>query len=259
MNPSVDGIILAGGFNRIPLFPGCLPGSKALVPIGGRPLIQYSLTALEQVEGLGQRIVVGPRDVACLAAAEGFRAVEVEDDSLLASLRAGLEAATATDVLFLTGDLPLLRAEMLEEFIRLAREVDADVCASVVDHQSMGRYVDWKKPFVPFADGRFAHGNLFMLPREVLHHRSFWRPLNRLYASRKRAYKTLSKIGPGLLLWFFIHIFLFRDRTLREGVQRVSQTLGVSLDTVTCPHPEVCLDIDEPEDYTMAARYLRGA
>jgi len=39
----LDVVILAGGINRIPLYPGAKPGYKALLPFAGKPAIQYTL------------------------------------------------------------------------------------------------------------------------------------------------------------------------------------------------------------------------
>lgn len=66
--PRFQVVILAGGENK-KLFPLTSGGVKALLPVGNRPLISYTLRHLEQA-GISQAVVVsGPRAAAAARAA----------------------------------------------------------------------------------------------------------------------------------------------------------------------------------------------
>jgi choline kinase len=56
---SLPAVVLAGGINRIALFPGDTPGYKALVRVGGRPSIYYTLRALDAVPEVESVAIVG--------------------------------------------------------------------------------------------------------------------------------------------------------------------------------------------------------
>lgn len=256
MESEVDAVILAGGINRIPLYPGNRPGSKALVEVGDRPLLAYSLEAARDAETVRRIIVVGPAPVC----SEAWRRVEcreiVAEESLLANIRDGMAEVETERALYLTADVPLLRAGMLDDFVRRAAESRADLCASVVNRLRFAPFAETKKPFIRFADGEFTHGNLFMIPRESLEHADLWSPLDRLYAARKSAVKTVARVGPGLLLWFLFDVLLLHRPTLSAAAARVSRALGVEIEPVESPHPEIALDVDEPEDYALAQRAL---
>src|SRR5439155_24640822 len=118
--------------------------------------------------------------------------------SLLENIRAGMAAVETDRALYMTSDVPLLRGEMIDEFVERALPVEADLCASIVERRCMGRFAGTRKPFIRLADGAYQHGNLFMIPRASLARERVWRPLNRIYRARKNGLATAAVLGPGL-------------------------------------------------------------
>src|SRR5207244_10552911 len=106
------------------------------------------------------------------------------------NIRAGMSAVETDLALYMTADLPLIRGEMIDEFVERALPVEADLCASMVEKGSLGRFANTKKPFIRLADGWYQHGNLFMIPRASFDRERVWRPLNRIYGARKNALAT---------------------------------------------------------------------
>ena len=91
----IDAVVLADGVNTIPLFEGCKPSYKALLPIGGKPSILYTLDALLGVDRVGHICIVGPVKelqplVGSDTALNGRCEIVEGGDTLLASVRAGL-------------------------------------------------------------------------------------------------------------------------------------------------------------------------
>jgi CTP:molybdopterin cytidylyltransferase MocA len=258
MAQPVDTVVLAGGVNRIRLFAGDRPGYKALVPLGGRTFLQRALAAARESTAIRRLIVAAPPEVCAAARREGDCLGVDSGESLLANLRAAARAAETPRVLFMTADLPLIRGPMIDEFAQRALAVEADLAAAVVNRERLGPYAATHKPFLRFADGWYQHGNLFMIPRASLEQERVWRPLDRLYRARKNGLATAAVLGPRLLWWFAVDVLLFHRPTLHEAADHVSRAVGAEIAVVESSYPEVMLDVDEPEDYALAARFVNG-
>jgi CTP:molybdopterin cytidylyltransferase MocA len=258
MPEDIDAVILAGGINRKPLYPGNRPGSKALVEICGRPMLSYTIVAAREARGVRGLTVVGPPEVCSMLRDEPDCRTVVAEESLLTNLRHGIEAAQTRRVLFLTADVPLIRAVMIEEFVTRAAGAGADLCGSVVERRSLGRYSGTRKAFIRLADGDFQHGNLFVIDRSSLERPEVWRPLDRLYRARKNGLATAACLGPRLLYWFAVEVLLLHKPTLREAAARISRVVRAKIEPVESSYPEIMLDVDEPWDYAFVERFLRA-
>jgi bifunctional UDP-N-acetylglucosamine pyrophosphorylase / glucosamine-1-phosphate N-acetyltransferase len=95
--------------------------AKVMHPLGGRPLLQWTLEACRQAAGRTPFVVVGPRAADVRAALEG-QAHVVEQAERLGTGHALLQAAPALQggaplVLVVGADMPLLRPETLRRLI----------------------------------------------------------------------------------------------------------------------------------------------
>jgi CTP:molybdopterin cytidylyltransferase MocA len=252
----MDAVVLAGSVNRIPLFPGDRPGRKALVPLLGRPLIAPVLDALIAAQVVGSIVVVGNAEVVDLAAEwPGVRGI-AEGETLLANVERGLHAARSEWVLFCNPDQPLLRAPMVDAFATAAVRRDADLVTSWVRRESLGRYHEGAHKFARFGDGVYAHGNLFLVRREFPNLPGARRRIDRLYAARKNVLRFGWEMGPSLFSLFLRARLTGRLPSLPETLDRVGRHFGIRIAAVVGWQPEIALDIDEPEDYAAAQRYL---
>lgn len=252
----VDAIVLAGSMNRIPLFPGNRPGRKALVPIQGRPLIAFALDALTKARSVGRTLVVGSPEV--LEYATRWPRVDglVEGTSLVDNAWRGLEASASERVLFCNPDQPLLTPEMVDFFVEQAVRRDADLVTSWARLEDLGAYTEGHHKFARFGDGEYAHGNLFLARRRFPNAPQVRRRLDRLYGARKNVYRFAWELGPELFLRFLVSLVCRRLPSLENALEIGGRSFGISMAGVVCPHPEIVLDIDEPEDYAAAERYL---
>jgi CTP:molybdopterin cytidylyltransferase MocA len=254
----VDAVVLAGGINRIELFPGDKPGRKALVPIGGRPFIAYVLDALHRARSVDRVIVVGARAVLDCALkwpkAEGVP----DGHTLVRNAWRGLHWARTDRVLFCNPDQPLLRAEMIDYFVERALAVDADLVSSWVRRESLGPYPEGEHKFADFRDGSYAHGNLFLVRREFPDLQEVRRRMDRLYRARKSNIRFAWELGPLLFARFAIAMLSHQFPTLDETLEIAGDRFGLTIGAVVCPYPEIVLDIDEPEDYAGAERALKA-
>lgn len=255
----LDAVVLAGSVNRIPLFPGNQPGRKALVPIGGRPLMAYVLDALVAARHVGRILVVGAPEV--LAYAAHWPEVEgiPEGRSLVENVWRGLRAGRTERMLYCNPDQPLLRPEMVDHFASRARELDVDLVSSWVRHDAIGRMAEAEHKFCDFGDGRYAHGNLFLVRSELPESCRVRARLDRVYRARKSTVHFAWALGPALFLHFLWSRVTGRLPSLARTLEITGSHFGLSVAPVLSPFPEIVMDVDEPEDFAAAIRYLAPA
>ena len=254
----VPAVVLAGSRTQKPFFEGDTPGYKALMPLLDRPMIEWTVDAVEGAPGVRDLLVVAPDEVG-RALAEHPRVTVVPDHGgFLANILAGLEAAEGERVLFVNCDVPLVRPEMIEHFLQHA-PTEPDVVVSAVEQSSLSKLPQApSKPFRRLGDGAFAHGNLFLINHrerdlELLH-----RSLDKMYGRRKLAVLAAAALGPGFLCWFLWRCLILHQAPLAELVERAGRLLGLGAAVVVSPYPEVALDVDEPDDYAFAQSVLLG-
>src|SRR5258707_120060 len=92
---------------------------KALVPLAGRPLLQWSVDALARTDGVGRIVVALPPAVAAPAGTTGVAGGPVRSDSV----RRALAAAGSDDEIVLVHDAarPLLTPELAQRVIAALR------------------------------------------------------------------------------------------------------------------------------------------
>lgn len=126
--PDVTPIIFAGGLGTR------LGGvKKALIEIGGRPLVERVLDAVRPL-GEGQDVIIVDNDDS-LAALPGVRVVPDTETraGVLMALHSGLSAAASELCVVVACDMPFLNTPLLRWLIELA--ADQDVVMPVTDGQ----------------------------------------------------------------------------------------------------------------------------
>lgn len=97
-------------------------GNKLLVPMGGRPLLGYALTALCAAEGIARRAaVVSDARVAQVVREYGVQVIDNEEPERGQALSIVLAARAMRDMdalLLMAGDQPLLRTDTLTRLVR---------------------------------------------------------------------------------------------------------------------------------------------
>lgn len=252
----VDAIVLAGSVNRIALYPGNQPGRKALVEIAGKPLIAYVLDALSASRYVRNIVVVGAAEVLEYAARWPRVVGAPEGHQLIRNAWRGMRAAGTDRVLFCNPDQPLLTTEMVDDFVERASRVEGDLITSWVRREDLGRYTEGDHKFADFGDGRFAHGNLFLVRRDMPEIEKVRARLDRLYQARKNNLRFAWELGPGLFARFLTAKLWGKLPDLAATLNIGGKAFGLHVAPVLCPFPEIVLDIDEPEDYAAALRYL---
>jgi molybdopterin-guanine dinucleotide biosynthesis protein A len=257
----VDALVLAGGINRIRLYDGYIPGYKALVPFGGKISLQYVLDALKatRVRRVG---IIGPEELRqAVRDRENYEFI-LAGKTLMESLFTGLEHfRSSAALLCTTADLPLLSPEAIADFLHAsaarAAETSGEIFWSLVPERAFtGPFAQATKGFNRFRDIAICHGNLYLFHPEALLASGLRSRLNGLYRSRKSTVRATLVLGPKVGLSYLIGVRLLRVLSLGGMTGLVSRRLGLKLVPILLNHAEVCLDVDEPQDYVLTRKIL---
>jgi hypothetical protein len=152
------------------------------------------------------------------------------------SLRAG------TPVLVTTADHPLLRADIVDDFLQRSLASGADVGVGLTDYASIrARFPAARKTVTRFRDGGFCGCNLFSFMTPASHRvAAAWR---RVEEQRKNPLRVISQLG-----WWSVLRYLLGWMTLNQALEKLSQRLGVSIAPVHLPFPEAAIDVDSIAD-----------
>ncbi len=242
-------VVLAGGINTRSLFPGYQPGPKATLEIGGRRLIDYVLEALS---GLEEVAVVGQHDL------PGYRCLPGGDEPL-ESFKAALGAFPEEEyVLIVTADLPLLRSEMVDQFLSLCRSrPGGDFYLALVPRERFtGPFATIRKYFSHFADGSICHGNLALARPSILHNRAAMERVNGIYRNRLNPVSSAMALGLKLGLFYVLGVHFLHRLRLEQFTAALSQRFHTQMVGVLMSYPEVAVDVDEEADYRIACQVL---
>jgi molybdopterin-guanine dinucleotide biosynthesis protein A len=118
--PSATLLVLAGGFSRR------MGRSKAMLPVAGKPLIEYLIDRLRPVFA---EVLISSNDISSLPAGLNYRVVPDLHPGAgpLSGIEAGLEAAVHDLVFAVACDMPAVVPELASLLVAAARDHDAAV------------------------------------------------------------------------------------------------------------------------------------
>jgi CTP:molybdopterin cytidylyltransferase MocA len=254
-----DNVVLLAG-DRGPDDPLCQAAgvpAKALVPVGGRPVLERVLDTLEALPSSGTRIVSGPGAAALTHApllaerlrASGWRWLAPAESPAASALAALQAAPPDAPLLLTTGDHALLTPAILDQFWRgaLARLADdqADLAVGFVPLAVVkARFPGARRTALRFRDAEVCTCNLFALLRPpaagVI---QLWRRVER---DRKQPWRLVRMLGPWVLLRF-----LLGRVTLAEALDRLGRIAGARIRPVLLDTPEAAVDVDTVADWML--------
>lgn len=231
--------------------------AKALIPVGGEPMLGRVLKALLAAPSVGRIVVLAQEPEALLGGALSWAGQEPRIGTAKAGEGISLSIAeiVGTDaapwpVLVTTADHALLRPEMVEAFI--AGAGDADTAFAVVERKVVeATYPETRRTWLKFSDGQYSGANLFALatPRA----REPLRMWARAEKDRKKALKILLFFGPIIFLRAFT-----RTISIGNAAATVGRDLKVTLKAVALPFAEAAIDVDKPSDLELVEQILAG-
>lgn len=242
-----EALILAGGRAKIPGY----DVEEALIPLAGRPMVDYVLQAVRGASGVGRVCLVGSEKLCSLYRDREDLILAPAGNEVLESLANGLQVLNPREwVLVATADIPLVTPAMISDFLARCQEKPADFYYAILRRETNeARFPGTRRTYVRLREGVFCGGNLFLVRPEVVVEGI--RRGAAIAALRKNPLGLARLIGPG-----FILKLLFHRLSLAEAETKFSQLLGLTGVTVISPYAEVGVDVDKEEDLALVKAAL---
>lgn len=239
MTGPVAALVLAGsrgGVDPVADYAGV--AEKALIEVGGRTMLARVVAALHAA-GIDQVAVSAGG-----AVADAVRTLGADPIAPAAGPSASTAAAVerlGTPLLVTTADHALLQPEWVTDFVT-GVPPEADVAVLLARREAVEAAAPGsRRTYLRFADGDWSGCNLFLLatPHAVEAVR-LWQSVER---DRKRPWRIVRRLGPGLLLRY-----LLGQLSLADALAALGRRAGVTAAVVACSDGLAAVDVDKPAD-----------
>ncbi len=222
---------------------------KAMVKIDGAPMLERVVRALLDSEHVANIVISGPQEQQLSGstflqdahAKAHIRWVQPADSPSNSAYQA-MQTLPDTPVLVTTADHPLLRADIVNDFVSRSLQTESDVGVGLTDYASIqARYPSAKKTVTRFRDGGYCGCNLFTFMTPASHRvAQAWRSVEQ---QRKNPLRIISQLG-----WWPVLRYLLGWMTMDQALGKLSQRLDVKIAPVHLPYPEAAIDVDSIAD-----------
>ena len=247
-------LVLAGSRTggRDPLLGQTQFEHKALLPIGGQPMLAYVLQTLDDWAGC-DRIVVSaqnPEVLQGIVDSIAFRKACVlrESKSTIAQTIDDYLNEFDGPVIVTTSDSTLLSSTMLEQFAR--KSDGSDLAVGIVSRevfQSSG--FEAKRTWYEFRSSAYSGTNLFHLSGNAV------RPIvgrwSKIEQSRKKKWRIATVFGPKILLGAALRLL-----TVHGFANALSARFSIKVRAVELDYAEACIDADNLADVELIEKLL---
>jgi len=248
--PPIDAVITAGGIPQPGdlLYPLTQGQSKSLLPIGGRPMVQWVLDALDGSALVGRIVVVG------LAATDAALTSRKEliylpnAGSMIGNAQAGIKQILALNpdakkAIIASSDIPCMTSAMVDWWVNTCLASDHEIYYGLISEADMERrFPGSRRSYFALKEGRFCGSDIIMLSTALAGNYSpAW---NEIVGARKNILRQASIIGFDTML-----LMLLRQMTISEAERRAQTKLGVKGRILLDPFAETGMDVDKPRQY----------
>lgn len=245
-------IVLAGRENAGKLKDMSTEQWEAMIPVAGRPMLQWVLDAVNASTEVGRVIVVGPEDalrdrVQCrdlsFAAPRG---------SIVDNVRAGLTQLPPDDmVIIITSDIPLITGATIDGFLAECRAAgSAELYYPILERHTMeGRYPTTKRTYAKLVEGTFTGGNFFVIRAGRVEQLA--ELADKFVGARKNVLQMASLLG-----WTFLVRLALGRAHLQQIVDKAVKVLGFPARAVISEQAPMGIDVDKPSDFELATAEL---
>ncbi|NTW28052.1 MAG: NTP transferase domain-containing protein [Coriobacteriia bacterium] len=244
----VDATVLAGGDGAV-VDPTV--GVKGLVPIAGKPMIQWVVEALHSADTVAEISVVLPTSENLGSWASMVDHLVVSDDSIIGNLIAGVESfGSGRHVLALTGDIPAVTPEAIDDFVRRSFDSSSDFSYPLIREVDMeAQFPGSQRTYVKVAGGKVTGGNMMLLsPGLVQRNQEIGQ---RLFDTRKSPVAMARVIGVP-----FIVKYVTGQLRVADVERKMGQLMGAKCAAVYTSYASIGADVDKPIDVVVTERVL---
>ncbi|RCK75552.1 MAG: hypothetical protein ANABAC_0843 [Anaerolineae bacterium] len=242
-------IVMAGGIPQEgePLYPLSQGKQKALLPIAGKPMIEWVLEALEEASKISHVVVVGLSPDEIYPTSKVVAWIPNQED-MLANILEGMNKVMeiepiAHHVVLVSSDIPAIQGEMVDWLVETTMQTDEDVYYTVIERHVMeAKYPLSRRSYTRLKDIEVCGGDMNVIRAKMAtQNQEMWK---KIIAARKNVFKQAALIGLDTLL-----LLLVRQITLDQAVQTVASRMKISGRAIVCPYAEVGMDIDKPHQF----------
>ena len=228
---------------------------KCLVPIVGRPLIQYVVEALVPVPGLERiRVCIEPQAVPPVRAVLDAMKLAVPID-FVPSAETLTESAYASaqgvepPLIVTTGDNVNLTPGAVHQMLTALE--GADVALAMASKAAvLAAHPEGQRRFYEFSDAPYSNCNLYGIgARAGLKVAEVFRSGGQFAKNRKRLIQAFG--------WFNILLFRFKLLSLAGAMKRISGRFGLRIAGVVLDDGASAIDVDNQRTYDIAEIVLR--
>lgn len=200
-------------------------------------MLVHVVSALQRARGISRIAAVGPPALQAVLPDAVIRVAEA--GGIMDNVVQATEALGSTDpILVAASDVPLLTGQVVDEFLAACARQPADFHYAIVPKEAMDQqFPTAQKTYVTLSDGTFCGGNLMRFnPRVLDRVRPF---VERMIAARKKPWLMAQLFGWGLVMKMVSH-----QLSIADVVARATEVVGIKVQPVILPRPEVALDVD---------------
>lgn len=260
MKSLLDAVILGGGtlkgLDDAAAAAEAGRGSKALLQLNGREMIEYIIDALRAAPSIGRIVVVAPAEAVAESWTSKVEAVIPAGDTIIDNGVAALNFLKATPqgmserVVFMTCDTPLISADAIEDFIKRSSDPAGEIFYPIISREVIeAKYPETKRTYATLKDGVYTGGNLAVVnPEAVLANLDL---LQHVFDLRKSVPKLMMFLGPR----FIIKLGL-KSLSVPDIEKRATEMIHAKTVAVVTPFPEIGIDVDKPSDLELVREAL---
>ena len=254
----MDAIIGAGGHIRPndPLAELLPEGkTKALLPIAGKPMIQWTLDAIAKSEQIENIIIIGLEEKHNLNCGSKTIHYLQSNETIFDNARSGCRLAlklnpNSTQILWVSADLPLIETPMIDWFINQVRMSRHELYYQIIDQDVMeSRFPTSRRTYTKLKGKVITGGDVSAINPNIATdvHPAF----KKISAARKNVMKQARLLG----IWPLL-LLITRQMTTITAEKIIRNRLGLDAVFVDTPYAEMGMDVDKPEQYAIAKQIL---
>ncbi len=252
----VTAVILTGGRDgHQELLEGTGISCKALLPVGGKPMVQSVIDAASASKYQPDILLSTSDPTIDILAKHKHLGVINNANTAARSFLSALNQVPGEDgyVLFISADHPLLTTEMIDYFIDEALKQGADITAGMVPRSLIQKeYPDSKRSYLKLKGDGYSGANLYLVNQAKFEGEASI--LEELDQHRKQKWKPIVKhlmTKPWLLL-----LFALRQLDIHRVVLLAEPFLQCKCGVVVMPWAEASMDVDKTSDRIIAEAIL---
>ena len=248
----IDAVVTAGGIPKSddPLYPLTKGSNKALLPIGGVPMVQWILDALGHAQCIHRVVVVGLDPAEHGLTCRKPLGYVPNQGSMIGNVPGGAKWALQQDpgtrfVFVVSSDIPTITAEMVDWNITTSLETDHEAYYSLIPAEAMERrFPGSRRTFFKLKEGRFSGSDMNLFQTALVgHYHPAWQAI---VDARKNVLKQAGLVGLDTLL-----LMALGRLSMAGAEQRVRTRLGVRGRCFLARYPEAGMDVDKPHQYEL--------